>query len=205
MRTTLALLLLTGTAAAQTYVPPPGYPSRTYQAAPPPPAEAPPPYAPHLYTPAPVQTPAPTYPQQNAPAYQPPPGSSVYEGAQDDSGARPGNDIGTGMSLPRSDKAGNINAATTRSTLAPNLPAPAADSVQALLLTARQALVANQTGAAQEALERAETRLLDRDIPQGAERIPDQSARVAAVAQARQALGANDINGAIAIIDTIVK
>ncbi|MEJ0045996.1 MAG: hypothetical protein WDN04_07635 [Rhodospirillales bacterium] len=41
-----------------------------------------------------------------------------------ETGARPGNEIGTGMSLPRSDKAGNINSATTSSELAPNLPAP---------------------------------------------------------------------------------
>jgi hypothetical protein len=118
-----------------------------------------------------------------------------------DTGARPGNEIGTGMSLPRSDKAGNINSATTSSELAPNLPAPPVDSFAGLLATARADLVANQTGAAQEALERAETRALDRSIPVGTERVPDQAAEVAAIARARDALAAGDLRGAIAIID----
>jgi hypothetical protein len=125
---------------------------------------------------------------------------------QTDDGARPGNDIGTGMSLPRSDKAGNINAATTHSDLAPNLPAPAgADSVHDLLVAARQALAANQTGAAQEALERAESRALDRDITPGTERIPDQSPQVAAITQARDALANNNLRGAIAIVDAALR
>jgi len=119
-------------------------------------------------------------------------------------GARPGNDIGTGMSLPRSDKASNLNEATTRSTIAPNLPAPDADTVPALLATARQDLRTNQTGAAQEALERAETRVLDRDIPVGTERIPDQSSLVMGIGQARQALAAGDLRGAAGIIDRLL-
>jgi hypothetical protein len=118
-----------------------------------------------------------------------------------DTGARPGNEIGTGMSLPQSDKAGNINSATTSSELAPNLPAPPVDSFAGLLATARADLVANHTGAAQEALERAETRALDRSIPVGTERVPDQAAEVAAIARARDALAAGDLRGAIAIID----
>ena len=149
MRIACALLLLTGTAAAQPYTPP---------------------------------------------------------ATQPGDGARPGNDIGTGMSLPRSDKAGNINAATTHSDLAPNLPAPAAvDSVHDLLMIARQALVANQTGAAQEALERAESRALDRDVAPGTERIPDQNPQVAAIAQARDALANNNLRGAIAIVDAALR
>jgi hypothetical protein len=123
-----------------------------------------------------------------------------------DTGARPGNDIGTGMSLPRSDRAGNLNAATTSSELAPNLPAPeGVDTVAGLLAAARADLVANKTGAAQEALERAETRALDRTILAGTERVPDQSAQVAAIARARDALAAGDLRGAVAIIDAAPK
>jgi hypothetical protein len=122
-----------------------------------------------------------------------------------DTGARPGNEIGTGMSLPRSDKAGNINSATTSSELAPNLPAPPVDSFAGLLATARADLVANHTGAAQEALERAETRALDRSIPVGTERMPDQAAEVAGIARARDALAAGDLRGAIAIIDAVPR
>jgi hypothetical protein len=125
---------------------------------------------------------------------------------QTSDGARPGNDIGTGMSLPRSNKAGNLNAATTHSGLAPNLPAPVGvDSVHDLLVTARQALAANRTGAAQEALERAESRALDRDITPGTERIPDQNPQVAAIAQARDALANNNLQGAIAIVDGALR
>lgn len=119
-----------------------------------------------------------------------------------DTGARPGNDIGTGMSLPRSNQAGNMNAATTKSEIAPNLPPPdGADSLAQLLAVARADLAANQTGAAQEALERAESRALDRSIPAGTERMPVQDPLVASITRARDALAAGDLRGAIAIID----
>ncbi len=114
---------------------------------------------------------------------------------------RPGNEIGTGNSLPRSDAAGNINAATTRSELAPNLPQPQSDDIGALLTEARADLQANRTGAAQEALERAETRALDRSVAVGTERVPAQNPLVEAVGQARAALASGDIRGAIAIIN----
>jgi hypothetical protein len=123
-----------------------------------------------------------------------------------DTGARPGNEIGTGQSLPRSDKAGNLDAATTHSDLAPNLPAPVgADTVRDLLLAARQDLLANQTGAAQEALERAETRALDRSIPVGTEHIPAQDPLVAAVTQARGALAVGDTRGAARIVEGALR
>jgi hypothetical protein len=121
-------------------------------------------------------------------------------------GARPGNDIGTGMSLPRSDTAGNINSTDTRSVLAPNLPAPmGADTVRDLLMAARSALAANRTGEAQEALERAETRALDRDIPAGTERVPAQGPLVSGIGQARDALANRNLGGAIAIIDSLLR
>ena len=117
------------------------------------------------------------------------------------SGARPGNEIGTGQSLPRSDQAGNIDGATTHSELAPNLPSPSADDIGGLLAEARADLQAGRTGAAQEALERAETRALDRSIPVGTERVPAQNPLVDAVGQARAALARGNTRGAIAIID----
>jgi hypothetical protein len=122
--------------------------------------------------------------------------------AQTVDGARPGNMVGTGMSLPRSDTASNIGAQDTRSELAPNLPAPSAtDDIQTLLLDARHALQTGQTGAAQEALERAETRVLDRSVPQGEERVLAEDPLTAATGQARAALAAGDIQGAIRVID----
>jgi len=123
---------------------------------------------------------------------------------QTEDGARPGNIIGTGMSLPRSNTASNLNAATTHSDLAPNLPAPDADTLPDLLAAARRDLAAQQTGAAQEALERAETRALDRSIPAGTQNIPDDGRMVARISQARQELAAGDLRGAMQIIDGIM-
>ena len=134
------------------------------------------------------------------------PGLAVAQVPQTETGARPGNEIGTGMSLPRSDKAGNLDAATTHSDLAPNLPTPAgAETVRDLLMASRQDLATNKTGAAQEALERAETRALDRSIPVGTEHIPAQDPLVMAVTQARAALAAGDTRGAIGIIDGALR
>ena len=120
-------------------------------------------------------------------------------------GARPGNDIGTGMSMPRSNTASNLNNATTHSVYAPNLPAPpAGDDIQTLLLAARSALIAGRTGEAQEALERAETRALDRSVPYGGQNVPDSGKLVSATGRARAALAAGDTRGAIAVIDQAI-
>jgi len=117
-------------------------------------------------------------------------------------GARPGNIIGTGMSLPRSDAASNIDPATTRSDLAPNLPAPAAaDNVQSLLIAARRALAAGRTGEAQEALERAETRALDRSVVVGTQNEPAGGPVIAGISRARSALAAGNTAAALQAID----
>jgi hypothetical protein len=101
------------------------------------------------------------------PASSVPPGW-VPPGADPATGARPGNDIGTGMSLPTSDQAGNITPQDTSSPIAARLPAPPLDDNAAIhdyLLAARNALAAGRSGEAQEALEMAETRALDRSVP----------------------------------------
>src|ERR1700739_2777569 len=48
----------------------------------------------------------------------------VPPGANPATGARPGNEIGTGMSMPMGTHASNIDSGDTRSTIAPNLPSP---------------------------------------------------------------------------------
>ena len=73
----------------------------------------------------------------------------VPPGANPATGARPGNDIGTGMSLPMGTRASNIDAADTRSVIAPNLPSPPLDrnaSAADFLRAAQTALQANRTG-----------------------------------------------------------
>jgi hypothetical protein len=56
-------------------------------------------------------------------------------------------------------------------------------------------------GEAQEALERAETRALDRSVPAGTERDVATGPVVRAAGEARQALAAGNVAGAIGIID----
>ena len=115
--------------------------------------------------------------------------------AQDDTGARPGNDIGTGMSLPLSNNASNIGADDTQSDIAPRLPVPEAGddaAPAAYLRSARAALLGGRTGEAQEALERAESRLLDRDVDPRRANIAIQDPMVQDVSRAREALAAGD-------------
>lgn len=79
------------------------------------------------------------------------------------------------------------------------LPQPdvSSDSVGAYLNAAVQALMAGKTGAAQAALEDAETQQLDRSVPytQGGQAITDPVAQD--IYQARQALGMKDIQSAL--------
>ncbi len=80
---------------------------------------------------------------------------------------RPGNEIGTGQSLPASDQPSNLAPSTAPVPYGYRLPAPAIDEnapVSAFLDAARHALAAGRTGEAQEALERAESRALVRSV-----------------------------------------
>jgi hypothetical protein len=116
-------------------------------------------------------------------------------GTDPTTGARPGNDIGTGMSLPMGTRASNIDASDTRSTIAPNLPSPALgpDAGPADYLRAAQSsLQAGRTGEAQQALEMAQTRLLDRSVPMGQTNNPSDNPAVAQISQALKALAAHD-------------
>ncbi len=134
-------------------------------------------------TPVLAQTAAPVTPQ------------GVPAGANPTTGARPGNDIGTGMSLPRGTRASNIDTADTRSEIAPNLPSPSLgpDAGPADYLRAAQAsLQAGRTGEAQQSLEMAETRLLDRSVPQAQTNNPDDNPAVSQITQALKALAAGD-------------
>ena len=119
----------------------------------------------------------------------------VPPGANPVTGARPGNDIGTGMSLPMGTRASNIDAQNTRSVIAPNLPSPVigsnANAVD-YLRAAQNALQAGRTGEAQQSLEMAQTRLLDRSVPMGQTNNPSDNPAVSQVSQALKALAAGD-------------
>lgn len=116
----------------------------------------------------------------------------------------PGHSPGVGLSEPASGQASNITPSDTHSAIAPRLPGSAASGVDETamgqLRRAQQALSAHRTGAAQEALERAETRLLDRSTPAGMTDTPAQNPVVLTISQAREALGRNDLAGAQSLI-----
>ncbi len=131
----------------------------------------------------------------------------VIAPGSDPTGARPGNVIGTGQSLPLSDKASNATAGDTRSLIAPRLPTPSAgddSSPGAFLDSAQRALTLGRTGEAQEALERAESRLLDRSVAPSRAGAPSGQADVARVSEARRALAAGDRARAQQIIGEVL-
>ncbi|GAN78373.1 hypothetical protein [Acidisphaera rubrifaciens] len=116
--------------------------------------------------------------------------------SQPDQSIRPGHVPGVGESFPASTHASNIDSADTRSVIAPRLPTPpgsmdggAAQYIQ----DAQRALSSGKTGMAQEALERAETRLLDRSVAAGMTGTPTDNPMVAHIEAARQALGHHDL------------
>jgi len=122
-------------------------------------------------------------------------------------GARAGRMPGEGQSYPLSPNASNIAGGNATSTIAPTLPSPsiAQDATpQQLLLYAKNALTAGQTGLAQEAMERAQTRLLDRSTPLFQTDRPSAHPGVAAISNALRALGSGDRAGAISGIDAAI-
>lgn len=125
-----------------------------------------------------------------------------------DNGARPGNDIGTRSSLPLSPTASNINDSDVKSTIAPTPPAPDVPPgapVAALLMSASQSLAQNQTGTADEALERAETSILQRSVLATAANVPSADPVVMQIEQARQQIGDRDNQAASATIQQILS
>jgi hypothetical protein len=126
--------------------------------------------------------------------------AQVPSGADPATGARPGHQIGVGDSLPRSGKASNIVPADTRSNIAPTLPmATVGDDAASrdYLKAARASLVAGHTGQAQQSLEMAETRVLDRSVRQGETDTPSHSQLVSRIREARHAPGGGDRTQAI--------
>jgi hypothetical protein len=104
---------------------------------------------------------------------------------------------------PISYKASNITPYDTRSVIAPALPPPPVGdnaSPQDYLRVAQQALARGRTGEAQEALERAEERALDRAVPLFRTDKPIEDPLVARIRQARLVLGSNDPARAMQII-----
>ena len=133
----------------------------------------------------------------------------VPPGANPATGARPGNVIGTGNSLPYGNRASNIDPYNTRSLIAPNLPEPPGvnenSSPRQFLMAARYALQNGQTGAGQQALEQAETRLLDRSVQPSRASDAITGPAINGINSALQALGYHDVGSSIRIIDEMLQ
>jgi hypothetical protein len=111
---------------------------------------------------------------------------------------------GSGNVLSRGENASTLSAANTPSAIPAALP-PADLGLDATpqdyLKAARAFLVAGRTAASQQALEMAETRVLDRSVPLGATDVPSNDNLVSQIREAVQALGTGDRRHAIEIID----
>lgn len=107
-----------------------------------------------------------------------------------------------GAGSPLSTAAANTTSANTRSAIAPRLPDPnvASSTPEAYLAAARAALAQGKTGMAQEALERAETRILSRSTDPSMAATPDDTPLIQQIRAARQALANRDTRGAQAAI-----
>lgn len=108
---------------------------------------------------------------------------------------------------PFSLAASNITQTDARSTVAPALPAPPVGDAAppaSFLEAARAALAGGRTGEAQEALERAETRLLDRSVNSGETQRPDGQGAVVEIGIARSSLALHDRAGAARAIDAAI-
>jgi hypothetical protein len=125
-------------------------------------------------------------------------------GTNPTTGARYGHEPGVGESLPHSDKASNISHGKQQAAVAPTLPksglgdnATSADYLRA----ARASLVAGHSGQAQQSLEMAETRALDRSVAQGETNVPSDSPMVSRIRDALHALGSRNNKKAVVFID----
>ncbi|MDR3536793.1 MAG: hypothetical protein P4L71_09870 [Acetobacteraceae bacterium] len=131
----------------------------------------------------------------------------VPSGTSAETGARPGNDVGTGMSMPMGNRASNIDSQNTHSSIAPNLSDPAlGDSAGPTdyLRAAQGSLAAGRTGEAQQALEMAQTRMLDRSVPYGQTNNPSDNPAVGQISQALRALAAGDRAQCMALIQAAI-
>ena len=84
----------------------------------------------------------------------------------------------------------------------PDLPESAKPSDE--LRAAQGALAAGRTGEVEEALERAQTRMLDRSVALGQTNNPSDNPTVGQISQARQALAARDRSGCLQLIQAAI-
>lgn len=96
-------------------------------------------------------------------------------------------------------------AATTVLTPLPSPDLPEGAGPSDYLRAARRSVAAGRLGEAEDALEMAQTRILDRSVPLGHTDDPSGNPAVAEIAHARQALAAGDRAETVRAIDTALK
>ena len=112
---------------------------------------------------------------------------------------------GTGQSGPASERATNIDSSDTHSKIAPHFPQPKVGenaTPASYLQDAESALSRHRSGEADQALEMAETRLLDRSTPAADANQVDPNPAIQQVANARKALASGDMQAAHSAIQT---
>ncbi len=112
-----------------------------------------------------------------------------------------------GGKQPMSTTSSNTGPGDTETTWAPSLPAPMVDEdapPAAFLDAARKAIATNATGEAQEALERAESRALDRAVKPSTAGQPSHQPLVQQISAARQALAAGDRAKSLSLIQAAI-
>jgi hypothetical protein len=108
---------------------------------------------------------------------------------------------------PTSNNASNITGADTSSPIAPALPSPdlaPGSPPVAFLHAARTALATGRTGEAQQAMEMAETRLLDRSTPLFQTDNPSRNPLIKEIGDARRALGSGDRAASMKLLDRAI-
>jgi len=100
----------------------------------------------------------------------------------------------TSGTQPMSNAASNLPGQAVRPEVAPSLPTPTVTNNQPsdFLRAAQGALAAGRTGEAQQAMEMAQTRMLDRSVPLGQTNVPTSNPIVGQISQALRELGAGD-------------
>jgi hypothetical protein len=109
---------------------------------------------------------------------------------------------------PSSNAASNLNAATASHTWAPSLPTPpVAENAPptAFIQAALNALAAGRTGEAQEAIERAESRVLTRSVRPSRADQPSHQPLIQQLAAARDALAGGDRLDAVSKLQAALK
>ena len=116
--------------------------------------------------------------------------------AQSMTGDQPGKE-------PMSTVPTNTNPANTHTEWSPSLPTPPVDPNSApiaFIRAAQSAIAAGRTGEAQEAIERAESRALDRSTRPSMAGQPSRQGLVQVLAQARQTLASGDKAGTMQLL-----